>query len=233
MLLSGGCPSSRPGPGYYGSGEDNGSDPADVRDAWQELPACFRGDCDVIDVAELPRHESASQEFPLTGICQPGQAVGLSRIRIQDDPDNNLLPACGPQPGADIDAVCLFSPSWDEKGCAGTVQVEEGGPACDGNLFDDPNELLGQPDGVDEDAASQGFYSLNGRAVLITIHDDSHNEVELLCGDHLYVWEMYNPEDPSAAAEKYKVDLGTADGLWSIESNWSTGQEEFVVIWYW
>jgi hypothetical protein len=170
--------------------------------------------------------------------CTAGQAAGYVKIRIEDDPGNPTLVNCNSNPGADIDAVCLYGPNDEELGCAGTVLVEEIAPVCDKNDKADPQQVIGINDGIAGPDDYVGYYSLNGGAIVVTIREVlaegmGETDIELLCGDVVHVWEMYNAADPQATVEKYKVSLGTADDQWKPGSDFATGEIDVPVSWVW
>ena len=165
--------------------------------------------------------------------CETGESAGYTKVRILDDPENATLVDCNTNPGADIDSICVFGPDGTEKGCAATVLVEEIAPVCDENHKDDPNEVIGIPNGTAQDGKFEGYYSLNGGAIVVTFDGGA----EMLCGDIVHVVEMYNP-DLAGSTENYSVFYGTDADLWGdpayiIQSDETTGEADIDVLWFW
>jgi len=202
------------------------------------VAACDFGDGDdatsepTEEVGEEPDEtEPPPEDVQVSGPCQIGESAGYTKVRIEDSPDNATLDPdnCGAgNPGADIDAVCIYGNDESEKGCATTVEEEPWADATCENDKADPNEVLGAPDGVAQDGTFVGYFSLNGGAVIVGFGDG----IEMLCGDTVHVWEMYNP-DVAGTVEDYKITLGTSDGLWNIESDFATGENDIEVTWEW
>jgi hypothetical protein len=166
-----------------------------------------------------------------SGPCMVGESAGFTTVRIWDDEDNASLelPSCGGgSPGADIDAVCLYGPDDSEKACAATAVLFDWMVTDCSNDMDDPNQVLGAPDGIAQDGFNLGYFSLNGDAVDLTFGDG----VEILCGDTIHVWEMYNPDVPGSV-ENYKVSLYSDDVLLNVESDYATGETDVEVSWDW
>jgi len=183
---------------------------------------CFLGEC----VSELPE-----------GPCQAGESAGYKWVLVQDSPDNSTLIECGIHPGADIDAVCIYR--QDELvGCATDVAYEATDPTpCAENGADNPEEVLGEPDGMAFSNEFAGFFSLNGGWVVLAFDTG----IEILCGDVIEVVGMYNPAaDPADPMEMYKTSygagsdcLGGTNCQWSVESDWLAGETQTDVSWVW
>ncbi|MBM4356312.1 MAG: hypothetical protein FJ109_21395 [Deltaproteobacteria bacterium] len=186
-----------------------------------------------------PDETEPPPEDVLEGTCTVGQSAGYTKVRIEDSLENPSLEEGNCQagnPGADIDAVCIYGPDAGEpgpdddvlKGCGATVEEEPWADKVCDNDKDDPNEVLGPPNGIAKNGTFTGYFSLNGGAVIIGFDAG----VEALCGDSVHVWEMYNP-DVAGTVEDYKITLGTDGGLWNIESEWATGENDIEVSWEW
>ena len=182
---------------------------------------CFLGEC----VSELPE-----------GPCQAGESAGHEWVMVDDNPDNSTLSECSLNPGADIDAVCIYR--QDELvGCATDVAYAPSDPSpCDESGADNPEEVLGIPDGVADQNEFSGYFSLNGGWIVVAFGAG----VEILCGDVVQVAAMYNPMDPAAPMEQYRTSLGTGsdcfsgiDCMWGPESDWVAGESETDVSWEW
>ena len=154
-------------------------------------------------------------------------------VMIVDSPDNTLDTCNAGNPGADIDAVELYRDNnlhgWANSVEAIDADIWSAGWPCDNddNDKDDPEEMLGQADGMANPYDGfEGYFSLNGRTVYLLMSEIVQN------GDELVVYEMFNPDNPDAAIEDYKVYLGfynddgdmafTDDGM----HDWNTG-----VVW--
>ncbi len=175
------------------------------------------------------------EDVQRTGACTAGESAGFFWIMIDDDPDGTAMDADDPNckagnPGADIDAVCLWRDD-DMLACAATVEYAPlASPVCGKNDKADPTQVLDEPDGVAGDGVFKGYFSLNGGSIVV----DFENNEEILCGDTIHVVEMYNPSSPTATIEDYKVSIGvSADGPWNIESSWVTGEALIDVAWEW
>ena len=183
----------------------------------------------------------------LVGECTAGQSAGYMYVKVEDSLSNPSLAldsGCnGNNPGADIDSVCIWRSPDDPMNewidgqnaamyCASTVAYEPWADAVCGNDKDDSSEVLGTPDGVAADGVFQGYFSLNGGAIIVGFNFAAGDEI--LCGDMIHVVEMYNPDNPNKTIEDYKVSLGASqDGPWSIESDYATGEVIVDVAWMW
>jgi hypothetical protein len=182
------------------------------------------------------------------GECSEGESAGFVQIRIADNENNPTLTDCNTNPGADIDAVVIVKPDGTEI-YATTVEedADQAGGICPQNDKDDINTVLGVPDacvkdlgcgcgeyGYDQNPDCNctdqyvGYYSLNGSAIIMGFDDG----VELLCGDMIRVYEMYNP-DVDGSEEAYKIFYGDEMGNWSTASDIATGFGEIEVAWSW
>lgn len=170
----------------------------------------------------------------LSGYCTAGQSAGYFYVLIEDDlngtasdPTNSNCTAGNP--GADIDAICL----WRDDSlvaCGATVEYLPWSDATCNNDKDDPNTVLGEPDGVAADGVFQGYFSLNGGSIIVGLDDSA----EILCGDQIQIVEMYNPDSATATIEDYKMSLGaSSEGPWTIESDYVTGEALIDVSWEW
>ncbi len=190
-----------------------------------------------------------------SGDCVPGESDGLFFVRIVDDLNNQTLTGnCGEgNPGADIDGIVLVQPDGSEY-FAATVEEDTDvvGGVCTAqkNDKDDINTVLGQPDGcakeigcgcgdydfdknADCDCAGGdskwlGYYSMNGGAIIVSFDQGA----ELLCGSTVYVYEMYNKDDPGTV-ESFSVSYGDENGNWRDQSDWGTGVADVDVSWEW
>ena len=182
-----------------------------------------------------PDPDVTESDFTRTGTCTAGESAGYFWVMIDDDPDGTAFDPedknCkAGNPGADIDAICLWRGD-DKLACAATVEYAPlGDLVCEKNDKDDPNEVLGDPDGVAADGVFTGYFSLNGGSIVVNFDNDE----EILCGDTLHVVEMFNPDNPDSTIEEYKVSIGVAaEGPWNIESSWVTGEALIDVAWEW
>jgi hypothetical protein len=203
------------------------------------------------DTTVVPEDDTAD---PIeVGVCTEGQSADLFFVRIADDLDNaTLADDCGAgNPGADIDAIVLVRPDGTEF-FASTVEedADVAGGVCDTNDKDDINTVLGQPDGcakdlgcgcgdhgyptnpecdcADGDKKWVGYYSLNGGAIIVSFEQSA----ELLCGDQVAVYEMYNPE-VAGSEETYQVAYGDDLGNFIGQADYSTGTGVIDVSWEW
>lgn len=193
------------------------------------------------------------EDVELTGVCTEGQSAALYFVRIADDLGNATLSGdCGAgNPGADIDAIVLIRPDGTEY-FAATVEedVDVAGGVCDQNDKADVNTVLGQPDGCAKDLGCGcgengyptnpdcdcaggankwvGYYSLNGGAIIVSFEQGA----ELLCGDSVAVYEMYNP-DVAGSEETYQVAYGDDAGNFIGQTDYSTGTGIIDVSWEW
>ena len=189
----------------------------------------------------------------LVGTCTEGQSAGLFFVRIADDLDNITLTGdCGAgNPGADIDAIVLVRPDGTEF-FADTVEEDAdiAGAVCETNDKDDINTVIGEPDGCAKDLGCGcgdhgyptnpecdcaggdnkwvGYYSLNGGAIIVSFEEGA----ELLCGDSVAVYEMYNPE-VAGSEETYQVAYGDDAGNFIGQTDYSTGTGIIDVTWEW
>ena len=69
--------------------------------------------------------------------------------------------------GADIDAVCLGDAAWSLKSCAASVTVDVTNMTDCENDKDDATAVLGKPDGISDYGTFSGYYSLNGRTIIV------------------------------------------------------------------
>jgi hypothetical protein len=185
--------------------------------------------------------------------CTEGESLSLIKVRIADDLDNaTLADDCGAgNPGADIDAIVLVHPDGTEA-YAATVEEDSdvAGAVCETNDKDDINTVLGEPDGCAKDLGCGcgdhgyptnpecdcaggdskwvGYYSLNGGAIIVTFEGDE----ELLCGDQIAVYEMYNPE-VAGSEETYEIAYGDTAGNFMGQTDYSTGTGIIDVTWEW
>ena len=175
---------------------------------------------------------------PREGPCELGESAGYKWVRIDDYWENATLTDCNTNPGADIDAVCIYR-GEAEIGCAIDVHVN-GDPVCWENAKDDELEVLDIPDAYTPwDSPGEpwtGYYSLNGRSIVLSFDAD----VEFLCGDEVGVFEVHNAEDPGATEEMYQTSIGAGsdcfggtDCIWSLESDWAVGEDYIDVSWEW
>jgi hypothetical protein len=203
-------------------------------------------------VAELPdTPEILEKDSLLQGVCSEGQSAALFFVRIADSLDNTTLygDCGGGNPGADIDAVVLVRPDGTEY-YAATVETDDIGYVCDHNDHDDINTVLGGPDGCAGELGSGcgdygyitnpdcqcaggtdnlvGYYSLNGGSVIVSFEQGT----ELLCGDQIAIFEMYNPEI-AGSEETYTVSFGDAFGNFIGQTEFSTGTGVVDVNWEW
>jgi len=182
--------------------------------------------------AALDSVEAEEPVRPPEGECETGQSAPYSFAWIGDDPDSETLKPCSTagNPGADIDAVCLRAPDDTLKACAASVEYDDTNSAGCQNDQADPTQVPGPPDGVAADGVCEGYFSLNGGAIVVSLD----NNEEILCGDIIQVVEMYNPAIPTSTIEDYKVWIGfSADGPWDSEFEWATGETDFEVSWTW
>jgi hypothetical protein len=205
------------------------------------------------EVAEegTPQEEVTEDLSTAPGQCSKGQGAGLFCVRILDNQNNPTLTDCNTNPGADIDAVVLVRPDGTEFYAAAVeLDVDFTGDICPANDASDLNTVLGVPDGClkalgcgcgdygyagnpdckcsggDEDYT--GYYSLNGGAVIIWFEENE----ELLCGDQIVVYEMWNP-DIAGAEEGYRVAYGDENGNWVDQVDFATGVGVVDVVWEW
>lgn len=180
-----------------------------------------------------------------TGPCTKGESNGYKWVRIDDHADNATLTDCKPNPGADIDAVCVYRDD-SEIGCAIDARVQKNAdgdpspaPVCEENTKDDILEALDIPDAYtpwdQPDEPYTGYYSLNGRSIILSFDAG----VEFLCGDEVGVFEVQNP-DKLETLEKMVISYGVGDDcfdgtacLWSLESDWAVGEDYIDVSWEW
>lgn len=217
------------------------------------------GDSDDVTI-DVPEEETAIGDVEesmdvevLPGPCLIGDSDGLFRVRVADSLDNVTLTGdCGAgNPGADIDAIVLLRPNGDEF-FAETVAEDTDvvGGVCDQNDKDDISTVTGQPDACAKDLGCGcgengypenpdcdcaggdnkwvGYYSLNGGAIIVTFDGD----VELLCGDVVTVYEMYN-QDVAGSEEGFSVSYGDENGNWREESDYASGNADVDVTWDW
>ena len=191
-----------------------------------------------LELPELPLPPQSPLGCVHSGPCAPGQSAGFKWILIDDHADNPTLTDCNNNPGADIDAVCVYRDD-EEIGCAIEAQVYAGDPICDENTKDDINETLDIPDAYTPwDAPEEpytGYYSLNGRSIVLSFDAG----IEFLCGDEVGVFEVQNPDNPDTL-EKMIISYGVGDDcfdgtdcLWSLESDWAVGEDYIDVSWEW
>ncbi len=203
------------------------------------------------DTTVIPENDTTVK--PQEGLCDPGESASLFFVRIADDLDNATLDGdCGAgNPGADVDAIVLIRPDGTEY-FAATVEedADVAGRVCENNDKDDINTVLGQPDGCAKDLGCGcgdhgyptnpdcdcaggdskwvGYYSLNGGAIIVSFEQGA----ELLCGDQVAVYEMYNPE-VAGSEETYQVAYGDDTGNWIGQSDIATGTGVIDVAWEW
>jgi hypothetical protein len=203
------------------------------------------------DLVETDTTDVADED--VSGPCEAGESANLFFVRIMDDPANATLSGdCGAgNPGADIDGIVLVRPDGTEY-YAASVSADEDVPGgvCDQNDKDDMNTVLGAPDGCVKDLGCGcgeygyegnpdcdceggdskwlGYYSLNGGAIIV----DFDESAEILCGDSIVVYEMYNP-DLAGSVETYSVAYGTGEGNWLDAVDIAIGVGSVDVTWEW
>ncbi len=186
------------------------------------------------DVAETPKDTGGNTP---TGDCKVGESADYAYVMIEDSSDNPTLVDCNTNPGADIDSICIYRADSNE-GCASEVAYTPVNPVpCEQNDKDDPEQVLGAPDGIAGNGEFKGYFSLNGGWIIVGFDAG----LEILCGDVIEVIEMHNEEDPDATVEQYRTSLGEGsdclgEGLdcrWSLESDWAVGHDEIDVTWVW
>lgn len=157
-------------------------------------------------------------------------------VMIVDAEENTSGGECNDgNPGADIDAVELFRDGTVYGWVQSVEALEEVFVTpCDVNDKDDPEEMLGQEDGVaSAEEGFSGYFSLNGRTAYLLMSDLMED------GDSLVIYEMYNELNPDATIETYQVYLGyyTDDGDMAFTneafSDWNTGRVEGVINGLW
>ena len=204
--------------------------------------ACVAPDlCEGVECAEGETCKPATGDCEAgapTGPCTTGESNGYKWVLIEDHPDNATLVDCNQNPGADIDAVCVYHAD-EEIGCAIEAQVYAGDPICDENTKDDINETLDIPDAYtpwDKPAEPYtGYYSLNGRSIVLSFDAG----VEFLCDDEIGVFEVQNPDTPDTL-EKMVISYGDGDDCfghtdcrWFLEADWAVGEDYVDVSWEW
>ncbi len=208
---------------------------------------------DLVEVDLVAVDVDEGEDIVLPGECTEGQSAGLFYVRIADDLDNVTLTGdCGAgNPGADIDAIVLVRPDGTEF-YAATVEtdMDVAGAVCATNDKDDVNTVLGQPDGCAKDLGCGcgengyptnpdcdcaggdnkwvGYYSLNGGDIIVSFDENA----ELLCGDSVAVYEMYNP-DVAGSEEAYQVAYGDENGNFIGQTDFATGTGVIDVLWEW
>jgi hypothetical protein len=201
----------------------------------------------------VPENDTSTpdEDVALVGDCTDGQSAGLFYVRIADDADNATLTTCGNgNPGVDIDGIVLVRPDGTEY-YAATVEEDADvvGGVCEKNDKDDINTVLGQPDGCVKELGCGcgdfgypnnpdcecsdsgnyvGYYSLNGGAIIVSFDEGA----EILCGDQIVVYEMWNP-DVAGSEEAYQVAYGDENGNWIDQVDFATGVGTVDVIWEW
>ncbi len=187
-----------------------------------------------IDVPEQP--EEVAEEIK-EGTCTPGQSAGYTFVMVEDAADNPTLVDCNTNPGADLDSICIYRAD-ELVGCAAEVAYTPVDPVpCEQNDKDDPEQVLGPPDGIAGNGEFSGYFSLNGGFVIVGFEAG----LEMLCGDVIEVVEMHNAEDPDATVEQYRTSMGSGtdclgagtDCLWALTSDWAVGHDEIDVTWDW
>jgi len=142
------------------------------------------------------------------------------------DAEENTADTCNAgNPGADIDAVEIYR-DGALFGWVNSVEAVDQAfvTPCDDNDKDDPDEMIGPADGTaNSDDGFAGYFSLNGRDVVLLMSELMEN------GDELVVYEMYNADNPDATIEDYQVFLGyyTDEGDMAFTddaiTDWNTG----------
>ncbi len=202
------------------------------------------------DIAEGDEYTPPDEDVVLEGECTEGQSAGLFYVRILDNEDNATLTDCNTNPGADVDGVVLVRPDGTEY-YAATVEEDTDvvGGVCPQNDKSDINTVLGEPDGCvkelgcgcgdfgypmnpdcecSPDGNYVGYYSLNGGAIIVSFEEGA----EILCGDQIVVYEMWNP-DVAGSEEAYQVAYGDENGNWIDQVDFATGVGTVDVIWEW
>ena len=160
-------------------------------------------------------------------------------VLIIDSPDNTADTCNAGNPGADIDAVEVYR-DGELHGTANSVEamdndIWDAAWPCDNddNDKDDPDEMLGQADGLaSADDGFSGYFSLNGRSAYLAMSDIMEN------GDELVIYEMFNAENPEATIEDYQVYLGyyTGDDMAFTDdafADWNTGTVTGTITGLW
>ncbi len=172
-----------------------------------------------------------------SGDCSIGEGAGFKYVMVEDSPDNPTLIECNTNPGADIDSVCVYRAN-ELMDCAAEVSYTTPEPVpCEVNKKDDPEQVLGLPDGLAGPDDYEGYFSLNGGWIILGFEYG----FEFLCGDVIHVIEMHNEEDPDATVEQYRTSIGEGtdclqeghDCRWSLESDWAVGEDEIDLTWVW
>lgn len=235
-------------PGAAGCGWLNESVPYSEPKGWD-----FGEDEDLYFVEDLEATEGLRVDEVRRGPCISGESAELFYVRIADDPGNATLTGdCGAgNPGADIDVIVLVRPDGTEYYTA-TVEedADPAGGVCDTNDKDDISTVLGQPDacakdlgcGCGDDGYPEnydcdcaggdfkwvGYYSLNGGAIIVSFEEGA----ELLCGDVVTVYEMYNSE-MAGSEEAFSVSYGDENFNWIEEGGYAAGNADVDVTWDW
>ena len=156
-------------------------------------------------------------------------------VMIIDAEENTSGGVCNAgNPGADIDAVEVYRDGMLNATAISVEALEQTFQTpCPNNDKDDPDEMLGQQDGVAEDGVYEGYFSLDGRSAYLLMSDIMEN------GDSIVIYEMRDATNPEATIEDYQVYLGyyTDDGemAWTNEavSDWATGVSEEIINGLW
>jgi len=219
---------------FIGCDFGGGDEEEDDIQSFEEIDDGEEVATEIVDEEITEDQELEEDDAPVKA-CEEGASDGYNTVMIKDFPENPTLIDCNTNPGADIDAVCLYGPDGTEKGCAATVELEDIEPVCDENHKDDATKVLGPPDGiVDPDSGTyEGYYSLNGGAIVITFDGNS----ERLCGDSVLIVEMFNPE-LAGSEENYSGFYGKDADMWADpeyvdQTDETSGEAEIDVIWYW
>jgi len=143
---------------------------------------------------------------------------------------------CTTNPGADIDAVCLYGSLDALKACADQVEFTAANPpSCDENHKEDPSTVMGLPDGVATGDVFAGYLSLNGGSIVVGFEGGA----EILCRDTIRVYEMPHPVFPESE-DPYTVYVGKSACLgggpnceWTEVAHAGFGQISADIEWTW
>lgn len=127
-------------------------------------------------------------------------------VKLVDDPANITEWGCqAGNPGADIDCVEVWSGGETGSLVATAKTVLEvtgqSSEACPENDKDDESKVLGAQDGQAGNGTFQGYYSLNGRGLILELDE------AMIAGDWLHIVEMHNA-DTTTGVEHFSVFVG-------------------------
>ena len=151
-------------------------------------------------------------------------APGYRYIAVRDGVNDSLVDCDNENPGADIDAIGIFTGD-SVKGYCQVITYKTAEEMMRAGCDEEKNPpaenltaATGAPDVCDDeeciisDGVSERYIWLNGGEIICDLGEG----VTIEDGDTIVVYEVYNPSNADKTKEKYFVDIATsADGPWT------------------